>query len=151
MMKKNEWNAGLKGSYNASDLNRVGTAVAYVANRFNQYGYGITVTAKSWLNVILGELYDVANRRREFRGEEPFRSLPQIDELDDELPYDEELVVRVIPKGLVARLFSEDCDNAQLAMYRQDYLNAIAECDRAVCRIVTEGGGKRESFAPFGI
>ena len=110
-----------------------------------------TATAKSWLNVILGELYDVANRRREFRGEEPFRSLPQIDELDDELPYDEELVVRVIPKGLVARLFSEDCDNAQLAMYRQDYLNAIAECDRAVCRIVTEGGGKRESFAPFGI
>ena len=45
--EKNEWNAGLKGSYNASDLNRVGTAVAYVANRFNQYGYGITVTAKT--------------------------------------------------------------------------------------------------------
>ena len=58
-----------------------------------------TATAKSWLNVILGELYEIANRRREWRGEEPFHSLPQLGGLDEELPYDEELSVRVIPKG----------------------------------------------------
>lgn len=108
-------------------------------------------TAKSWLNVILGELYEIANRRREGRGEEPFHSLPQIHSLDEELPYDEELSVRVIPKGLVARLFSEDCDNAQLAMYRQDYMTAAQECDRAVCKIITEGGNLGEYFKAFGL
>lgn len=110
-----------------------------------------TAAAKSWINVILGELYDIANRRREWRGEEPFHSLPQVRSLDEELPYDEELSVRVIPKGLVARLFSEDCDNAQLAMYRQDYMTAAQECDRAVCKIITEGGGFGEYFKAFGL
>ena len=37
---------GLKGAYNASDLNRVGAAVAYVAGRLNGYGYAVTVTPK---------------------------------------------------------------------------------------------------------
>ena len=30
------WNGGLKGAYNASDLNRVGSAVEYVANRLRE-------------------------------------------------------------------------------------------------------------------
>lgn len=34
-----EWNSDLKGSYNASDLNRVGSAMNYVANRFTESGY----------------------------------------------------------------------------------------------------------------
>ncbi|MBE6953089.1 MAG: hypothetical protein E7452_06010 [Ruminococcaceae bacterium] len=108
-------------------------------------------TAKTWINVILGELYDIANRRREWRGEMAFYSLPQIEDLEDDLPYDEEMNVRVLVKGLVARLFSEDCDNAQLTMYRQEYELAARELDRAVVRIITEGGKAHESFAAFGI
>lgn len=41
-----EWLSDLKGAYNASDLNRVGAAVSYVAGRLNGYGYAVTVTAK---------------------------------------------------------------------------------------------------------
>lgn len=110
-----------------------------------------TGTAKTWINIILGELYDIANRRREWRGEEAFYSLPQIEELDDDLPYDEEMNVRALVKGLVARLFSEDCDNAQLSMYRQEYELAARELDRAQVKIITEGGREHESFAAFGI
>lgn len=40
------WQSDLKGAYNASDLNRVGAAVAYVAGWLNVYGYAVTVTAK---------------------------------------------------------------------------------------------------------
>ena len=108
-------------------------------------------TAKTWINVILGELYDIANRRREWRGEMAFYSLPQIEDLEDDLPYDEEMNVRALVKGLVARLFSEDCDNAQLSMYRQEYELAARELDRAVVKVITEGGGAHESFAAFGI
>lgn len=44
--EKTEWSAPLKGAYNASDLNRVGSAVAYVAGRLNGYGYAVAVSPK---------------------------------------------------------------------------------------------------------
>ena len=110
-----------------------------------------TETAKTWINIILGEMFDLANRRREWRGEDAFDWLPQIDGLDDDLPYDDEMNVRALVKGLVARLFSEDCDNAQLSMYRQEYEIALHELDRAVVKVITERGGKHEPFAAFGI
>ena len=42
--EKAAWDAGLKGAYNASDLNRVGSAVGYVAGRLTDAGYGIDVS-----------------------------------------------------------------------------------------------------------
>lgn len=48
--EKTEWNAGLKGAYNASDLNRVGEAVEYIANILNSSGRSVSVTAKqNWV------------------------------------------------------------------------------------------------------
>ena len=42
-----EWNAsGLKGSYNASDLNRVGAAMQYVADRLVEFGYAVSIDPK---------------------------------------------------------------------------------------------------------
>ena len=38
---------GHKGSYNASDLNRVGQAILYVASMYNQYGYSLVVNPKT--------------------------------------------------------------------------------------------------------
>ena len=38
---------GHKGAYNASDLNRVGQAILYVAGLYNQYGYNLTVNPKT--------------------------------------------------------------------------------------------------------
>lgn len=36
-----EWSAGLKGAYNASDLNRVREAMEYLAGVFMSYGYTV--------------------------------------------------------------------------------------------------------------
>lgn len=41
------WTAGLKGSYNAQDLNRVGTAMVYLAEELNALGYMVTVFPKT--------------------------------------------------------------------------------------------------------
>lgn len=41
-----EWNSDLKGFYNASDLNRVGSAMNYVANRFTESGYHPVISLK---------------------------------------------------------------------------------------------------------
>lgn len=37
----------MKGTYNATDLNRVGNAVRYVADLFASYGYSISVSPKT--------------------------------------------------------------------------------------------------------
>lgn len=44
--QKSEWLAGLKGAYNATDLNRVGSAMNYVAGRLLGYGYQVNVSPK---------------------------------------------------------------------------------------------------------
>lgn len=45
-----EYGGTMKGSYNAEDLNRVGAAVEYVANRLREYGYAVSVQPKTdWI------------------------------------------------------------------------------------------------------
>ena len=48
--EKTEWALDIKGAYNASDLNRVGAAVRYVAGRLYEHGYKVAVAPKDdWL------------------------------------------------------------------------------------------------------
>lgn len=42
--EKAKWVAGMKGTYNASDLNRVTEAMVYLAELYRQYGYTVTYT-----------------------------------------------------------------------------------------------------------
>lgn len=42
-----EWLAGMKGSYNFTDLNRVGGAMQYLSARFNSYGYSVSVSSRT--------------------------------------------------------------------------------------------------------
>lgn len=44
--EKAEYMAGMKGAYNYTDLNRVGEAVAYIADVMSQSGHVFSVTAK---------------------------------------------------------------------------------------------------------
>ena len=44
--EKTAWTAGLKGAYNAEDLNRVGAAVLYIAGRLADAGYHTPVVPK---------------------------------------------------------------------------------------------------------
>lgn len=45
--EKAEWLAGMKGAYNAADLNRVGAAVDYLTERFYQLGYNVPAIPKT--------------------------------------------------------------------------------------------------------
>lgn len=49
-VERTAWTLGLKGTYNATDLNRVGNAVNYVAGRLEGAGYSVPVNPKiDWL------------------------------------------------------------------------------------------------------
>lgn len=48
--QKTAWQSNLKGAYNASDLNRVGNAIRYIAGRLEDAGYAVPVNPKiDWL------------------------------------------------------------------------------------------------------
>lgn len=42
--ERSEWLQGTKGTYRASDLNRVGEAISYVAERMREAGYAVEVS-----------------------------------------------------------------------------------------------------------
>lgn len=44
--EKNEYLAGMKGAYNATDLNRVGAAMEYIAGKLFDAGYGENLQVK---------------------------------------------------------------------------------------------------------
>lgn len=44
--QRSDYLAGLKGAYNATDMNRVGSAVAYVAQRLTDAGYMVNVNPR---------------------------------------------------------------------------------------------------------
>ena len=47
--EKAEWKAGMKGAYNYTDLNRVESAVIFIANRLTESGYPVSPVVKpSW-------------------------------------------------------------------------------------------------------
>ena len=45
--EKTEWFAGVKGAYNAADLNRVGEAIEYIADLFGGFGFPMMITPKT--------------------------------------------------------------------------------------------------------
>ena len=46
-----DWVAGMKGAYNASDLNRVASAMSYLSQRFASAGYSVPVSSPTdWAN-----------------------------------------------------------------------------------------------------
>lgn len=57
-----EWDLGMKGAYNATDLNRVGVAVQTLAARFVEYGYRVEVSPKTdWK---IGDIPNAAQMQR---------------------------------------------------------------------------------------
>lgn len=42
-----EWLAGIKGAYNTTDLNRVGSAIAHIASHLTSAGYSVQVSPKT--------------------------------------------------------------------------------------------------------
>ena len=90
-----EWNsASLKGSYNARDLNRVGAAMQYVADRLNSFGYDAVISPKvDWMETewptvsdMARYLSDLAQLRSQFA---VMRSTPQVPADMERLTYTE--------------------------------------------------------------
>ena len=77
-------------------------------------------------NKVLAETYEENNMCRMFKGKLPFIdgiSAHQVSNITDELDYEEEYLLDVIPKGIDANFLMDD-DLSKMSIYQTEYNNA---------------------------
>lgn len=80
-------------------------------------------------NKVLAETYDENNMCRMFNGKLPFIDgvgAHQVSEMTDELDYEEEYLLDVIPKGIDANFLMDD-DLSKMSILQTEYNNARVE------------------------
>lgn len=81
-------------------------------------------------NLMALELNDVNNSRRLARGEHESEA-PEFESLDDEVPFDREIAMGVLPYGLAAKLALDD-DAGKAAYLGSEYMERKAQYGKAV-------------------
>ena len=77
-------------------------------------------------NKVLAETYEENNMLRMFKGKLPFIdgvSAHQVSSLTDELDYEDEYLLDVIPKGIDSNFLMDD-DLSKMSIYQTEYNNA---------------------------
>lgn len=77
-------------------------------------------------NKILAETYEENNMCRMFKGKLPFidgMAAHQVSSIDDEIDYEDEYLLDVIPKGIDANFLMDD-DLGKMSIYQTEYNNA---------------------------
>lgn len=76
-------------------------------------------------NKVLAELFQENNMCRIFNGKEPFTDISehQVSSLEDEVDYEDEYLLDVIPKGIDANFLMDD-DLNKMSKYDTEYNNA---------------------------
>lgn len=75
------------------------------------------------LNTILGETFNDNNMCRMFNDKKPLTKIPQHYSFDDELTYETEYLINVIPYGIAAQLETDD-DLTKNGIFATKYSNA---------------------------
>ncbi len=83
--------------------------------------------ALPFLNILLQEALPTENSIRKFKGLAPLTEAPFIKNLDEEIPYDNEIMRVALPYGLAAQYYQEAPDNFQAENYRSKYLAALQD------------------------
>lgn len=95
------------------------------------------------LNVILAETFYVNNSLRSAAGKNKLDDIPQIIDLNDELVYENYLLLNAFPYGLAAKIMLDDTDLNKMAFLHNQYVNAITTCSRVIASDIIDvyGGG----------
>lgn len=83
------------------------------------------------INVLLSELYDTENSLRASNSEVLLTEIPEITQLTDELPYNEQLCRTVMPYGLAVYLSLGDDEYSKAGFYDSRYQTSKLKYSRA--------------------
>lgn len=80
-----------------------------------------------WCNILLTETLCHENILRKGRNLPEIEKVPQVEFLEDEIPFDDEMVRRVFPYGMARFVFRENDDISASHEFYQLYVNALSE------------------------
>ena len=82
------------------------------------------------LSVLLAETFPCNNAIRESRGKEELEQIPTVTSstMGDELPYEPEVLLRILPYGICEKYADGDGDSVKTGYYNSLYVNAINAC-----------------------
>ena len=83
--------------------------------------------AVTWCNILLAETLRHENILRKGKNLPEIEKVPQVEFLEDEIPFDDEFVRKVFPYGLARFVFRENDDISGSHEFYQLYVNAILE------------------------
>ena len=79
------------------------------------------------LNLITAECFTVNNILRRRNELEPLTEIPFAEDLEDDIPYEDEMLRKIMPYGIAAQLYSEDDENGITNVYREKYMQMLLE------------------------
>lgn len=85
-----------------------------------------------FLNILLQESLPYENNLREFNGEDKLTAAPVLTNLDESIPYHDEITRLAFPYGLAALYQQEELDAYQASTYRQQYLMALNDTKKGI-------------------
>ena len=80
-----------------------------------------------WCNILLAETLRHENILRKGKNLPGIEKVPQVEFLEDEIPFDDEMVRRVFPYGMARFVFRENDDISASHEFYQLYVNALSE------------------------
>ena len=80
-----------------------------------------------WCNTLLAETFLYENLYRKATGAEELSSVPKVKKAEEEIPYNEKLVLMAFPYGMARWIFRGNDDLTGNFEYYQLYVNAIKE------------------------
>lgn len=83
------------------------------------------------INVILSETFDTNNEIMRSNGLEPLTVAPEIVKIDDEIPYDKNLIKACLSYGLASKLILEDNDLNKFNFFNGMYIQAMQNNTKA--------------------
>ena len=80
-----------------------------------------------WCNILLAERFCHENILRKGKNLPGIEKVPQVEFLEDEIPFDDEMVRKVFPYGMARFVFRENDDISASHEFYQLYVNALSE------------------------
>lgn len=90
---------------------------------------GYSVSA---LNILLVECFDIENSIREAAGKEKLPEPPFLTDLDEDIPYDAQMLTACISYGLAAKLILEDDDYSKFNYFNGMYVQGQTRYKKAI-------------------
>lgn len=84
------------------------------------------------LNVLLGELFHVNNNLRQSKELPVLTEIPQIETLQDEITYEQEIQLTVMPYGIAEKYAAYDDNTVNIGYYNSLYVNGVNYCTRGI-------------------